>query len=190
MPTERVPLRGVEVVSAPRDQESVLANLLELYAYDLSEVFNLYLRPDGRYGYEPLPLYWQEESRFPFLVKVDGYLAGLALISRGSLISGDSNIWDMAEFFVLRRYRRMGVGAAAAQEIWRRFPGSWEVRVLETNQPAQMFWQATIRAFTGVLTEPVRVEHGGKQRLLFAFDCLDVATPNNALQPTCEDARS
>jgi predicted acetyltransferase len=173
MSTEHMPPQRVEVLSAARDQEPVLANLLELYAYDLSEPADLYLAPDGRYGYESLSLYWNDESRLPFLVKVDGCLGGFALISRGSLISGDCSVWDMAEFFVLRRYRRRGVGATVAQEIWRRFRGPWEVRVLEANTPAQMFWQRTISAFTGVLAEPIRVEQGGKQRLLFAFDCSD-----------------
>ena len=27
-------------------------------------------------------------------------------------------MWDMAEFFVMRRWRRSGVGSRAAQEVW------------------------------------------------------------------------
>lgn len=56
---------GVEVVPASRDQEPVIANLFELYAYDLSQTFDLHVGPDGRYGYPRLPLYWQEASRHP-----------------------------------------------------------------------------------------------------------------------------
>lgn len=160
---------GVEVVPAAREQEPVLANMLELYAYDLSDVGDLHLSPDGRYHYPRLPLYWQEKTRFPFLVKVGGNLAGFVLVSRGSLISGDPQVWDMAEFFVMRRYRRRGTGAAVAQEIWRRFLGPWDVRVLESNQPAQAFWGATIRAFTGSPAAPVSVEQGGKHRRVFSF---------------------
>jgi predicted acetyltransferase len=179
----------VEVVSATPDQESVLANLLELYAYDLSEPADLHVGPDGRYGYQSLPLYWKEKSRLPFLVEVDGHLGGFVLVSQGSRISHDSKVWDMAEFFVLRRYRRLGIGATIAHEIWHRFPGRWEVRVLETNQPAQMFWQTTISAFTGMLTLPVRVEQGEQHRLMFAFDCSNLTGHNNALEPTFEDTR-
>jgi len=160
---------GVEVLPAAREQEPVLANMLELYAYDLSDVVDLQLSPDGRYHYPRLSLYWQEETRFPFLVKVGGHLAGFVLVSRGSLISGDPQIWDMAEFFVMRSYRRRGIGAAVAQEIWRRFPGPWDVRVLESNQPAQAFWESTIGAFAGSLAAPVSVEQGGKRRRVFSF---------------------
>src|SRR4051794_28522114 len=103
----------VEVVSAAPEHESVLANLFELYAYELSELSelaDLHLGSDGRYGYPSLPLYWKEKTRVPFLVTVDGYLGGFALISRGSRITNDSAVWDIDQFFVLRRYRRLGVG--------------------------------------------------------------------------------
>ena len=163
-------LPGVEVLPAARDQEPVLANMLELYAYDLSEVFDLELGPEGRYHYPRLPLYWQEETRFPFLVKVDGHLAGVVLVSRGSVISGDPLVWDMAEFFVMRRHRRRGVGRAVAQEIWRRFPGPWEVRVLESYLPAQAFWEAAVQGFAGSAAGvPVSVDRGGKRWRVFSF---------------------
>lgn len=161
---------SVEVASAAADQEPVLARLVELYAYDLSETFDLHIGADGRYGYPSLPLYWKEETRLPFLVKVDGHLGGFVLISRGSLVGNGPNVWDMAEFFVLKRYRRAGIGANVAHEVWRRYPGPWEVRVVEANAAALMFWQKAITAFTGAAIKPVRVEQGGRQRFLFSFD--------------------
>jgi predicted acetyltransferase len=161
---------GVEVVAAPPEQEPVLANLLELYAYDLSAFFYIELGPDGRFGYPALPLYWKQESRFPFLVRVEGRLAGLVLVSRGSRIGWDPEVWDMAEFFVLRRYRKQGIGAAVAREVWRRFPGTWEVRVLERNAPALAFWAAAIRNFTGSPAEPAAVEIQGKRWQVFRFE--------------------
>ena len=159
----------VAVSAASRDEEPVVANLFELYAYDLSGTFDLHVRSDGRYGYPSLPRYWQEASRSPLLIRLEDHLAGFALISRGSLISDDPDTWDLAEFFVMKRYRRTHVGARAAHDIWRRFAGRWEVRVLETNRPALMFWQATIASFTGAAAQPAPVQQGGKQRLCFAF---------------------
>jgi predicted acetyltransferase len=139
---------GVEVVHATAEEEPVLANLLELYAHDFSAILDLQLAPDGRFGYTGLARYWREEGRFPFLVRVDGNLAGFALVSRGSRVSADPGVWDMAEFFVVRRYRSRGIGAAVAREIWRRFPGTWEIRVLEANRAARAFWRATVGGFT------------------------------------------
>jgi hypothetical protein len=73
------PFTQLELVPAGPDQEPVLANLLELYAHDFSEFHKIELGADGRFGYKDLPLYWREPNRRPFLVKVDGKLAGLVL---------------------------------------------------------------------------------------------------------------
>lgn len=139
----------VQVSPAAPEQAPLLANLLELYAHDLSEFFDVHPRPDGRFGYPLLPHYWEEETRRPFLVHADGRIAGFALIAKGSRITGDPGVWDVAEFFILRGYRRHGAGVAAAVDLWRRLPGRWEVRVLEGNLPARAFWRSAIDAFTG-----------------------------------------
>ena len=139
----------VNIIPATQDQQPILANLIELYAHDFSEMADLQLNSNGRYGYTPLPLYWQQPNRHPFLVTVDDRLAGFALVKQGSEISEDKDIWDVAEFFIVRRYRRHGVGKIVAHEIWRTFPGRWEVRVLERNQTGLAFWNRAIAAFTG-----------------------------------------
>lgn len=161
--------QDVEVLRATPEQEPVLANLLELYAHDLSELIDLQLRPDGRFGYPELPLYWAEEGRVPFLVKVDNYLAGCVLVSRGSRINGDAGVWDMAEFFIARGCRKQGIGTAVAHEIWRRFPGRWEVRVMDRNEPARAFWTAATDAFTGGSAEQAEVEIEGRRWQVFSF---------------------
>src|SRR5216684_2740960 len=74
------PSAHIEVIPARPEQESILANLLELYAHDFSEFHDLELGADGRFGYHCLPLYWSEPGRHPFLVWVEGKLAGLVLV--------------------------------------------------------------------------------------------------------------
>jgi Predicted acetyltransferase len=50
----------------------------------------------------------------------------------------------MAEFFVMRKYRRGGVGGKAARAVFARFPGEWQVRQLAANGAAVAFWRAAI----------------------------------------------
>jgi len=72
--------------AATSSDAAVLSNLLELYSHDLSDVFALELGANGRFGYQELPLYWSDsDRRFPFLIHVGTRLAGLALVTRGSL---------------------------------------------------------------------------------------------------------
>jgi predicted acetyltransferase len=160
----------IEIIPATPDQAPILANLLELYAHDFSEFLGLELGPDGRFCYDPLPLYWSDSNRHPFLVRMDGKLAGLVLVKKGSAISGDETVWDMAEFFVVRSYRRRGIGTEIAHQVWRRFPGRWEVRVRESNRPAYPFWERAISSFTGEAIQSVRVDKGGKPAHVFSFE--------------------
>jgi len=166
---------AIELTPASREEQPILANLLELYAHDFSELKPLRLGDDGRFGYEHLPLYWQDDNRFPFLVR-NGGLAGFVLVKRGSEVSADAAVWDMAEMFVVRGQRRRGVATAVAHEVWRRFPGPWEVRVMEVNVPAISFWARAIAGFVGREIAPSRVERPGKAWKVFSFES-DVAQP-------------
>jgi predicted acetyltransferase len=151
--------KAVALDVATSSDVALLSNLLELYIHDLSASFpNVELGPDGHFGYPKLPLYWSEpERRFPFLLRCDGRVAGFALVTRGSPASEDPDVLDIAEFFVLRRYRREGVGRRAAFLLWNAFPGSWTVRVSEGNLGALPFWAGVIAEFTnGAATESQR----------------------------------
>ena len=145
----------------------MLGNLLELYVHDLSEIFPVELGPDGRFGYEKLPLYWAEPAvRHAFLIKQGRLVAGFAFATLGSPASEDPEDLDVAEFFVLRRYRRSGIGRQAAMALWDSVPGHWVVRVSEANRAGLSFWSEVIRAYTsGDFVESVRTERSQRWRV-------------------------
>lgn len=160
----------IEIARASPEQKPLIANLLELYAHDFSEFDEMELDATGRFGYEHLPLYWTEATRYPFLVKVNNNPAGFVFVRRGSQISGDDDVWDVAEFFVVRRYRRLGIGTKVAHDVWRKFAGKWEVRVMSGNRQAKEFWNRAINEFNGKANHPVAVEKDGKLWHLFSFE--------------------
>jgi len=45
------------------------------------------------------------------------------------------------------RYRDRGVGSEMAEEIWRLFPGRWQIRVRSDNLAGLKFWKSTIAKF-------------------------------------------
>ncbi len=164
-----------EIFPATKEEMPIVANLFELYAHDFSEFHFVEPGPDGRFGYTDLPLYWSESGRYPFLIRVDGKLAGFALIRRLAPVAGhdassdrDAS-WDMAEFFVLRAYRRRGVGRETAYRIWRQFPGLWQVRVMRANQIAYKFWQRAIAEFAGKAMSLTHAERAGEMWDVFSF---------------------
>lgn len=160
----------VEVVPATADQESIVANLLELYCYDFSEFIDLTLNPDGRFQYPRLSEYWSVEGRHPFLVRGDGQLVGCVLVSRGSRISGDPQVWDMSEFFIVRNRRRRGLGLIVAQTVWSLLSGRWEVRVLAHNAPAVRFWQVATSAYGPRRSHVTLPKAPEQQWHVFAFE--------------------
>ena len=162
-------LMQIEVRPATVEEEPVLANLLELYTYDFSEFLNLKVGDDGRFGYGPLPLYWEDANRFPFLIRVNGDLAGFVLVQKGLQVSSAADVWDVAEFFVLRGFRRHGVGLRVAHELWRMFAGRWEVRVMENNSMARTFWRRAVSEFIGTPAEPALMEVSEKRWHVFSF---------------------
>src|SRR3954451_1866556 len=127
----------VEVVEAGIDDKPVLRRLLELYVYDFSEFTDEDVDDHGVFGYRYLDHYWTDPERRPFLFRADGKWAGCALVHTGAP-------HDMAEFFVMRRFRRRGIGAVAARDLFARFPGEWQVRQLAANTNATAFWRQAI----------------------------------------------
>ncbi len=164
----------IELVPAAPDQESIIANLLELYAHDFSEFHHLELGSDGRFGYKHLSLYWSQPGRYPFLVRADGRLVGLVLVKRGAGVAQNGVVWDVVEFFIVRAYRRHGIGTKAAFKVWERFPGRWEVRVMQANRKALDFWQRVIADFIGAAIDPVPIEEDGERWHVFQFESTPV----------------
>ena len=126
------------VQTARQQHKEVLRQLLEFNAYEFSRFFDdADVDEHGRFGYPYLDDYWTDADRHPFLIDVAGRTAGMALVRSGEPHS-------VAEFLVLPRYRRSGVGTGAAREIFARFPGRWEVHQIPGNERAVAFWRAAI----------------------------------------------
>jgi predicted acetyltransferase len=145
--------------AATQSDAPLLSNLLELYIHDVCDLFpTVELGADGRFGYPKLPLYWSEPARrFAYLIRERDRVAGFVLVTRGSPVTTDPNVFDIAEFFVVRKYRRLGVGRRAAFLLWNGLAGKWTVRVSVGNRGALEFWSDIIAEFTrGTAEEGVR----------------------------------
>jgi len=162
---------ALRIELASEAERSLLANLLELYIHDLSEVFAVQPGADGRFGYPRLASYWSEpERRFPFLIRDRGKVVGFVLAQRGSPMSDDPEVFDVAEFFVLRSVRRSGVGARAAALLWDRLPGRWIVRVSEANRNGLPFWTRVIQDYAGSGATQTQRRAEPHDWRVFAFD--------------------
>lgn len=178
-------VQGVSLTPATPSDQILLANLLELYTHDLSAIFpNVQLGPDGRFGYPALSLYSSDpQRRLPFIIRWAGRIAGFVLVQRLSDPRGDPPVYDVAEFFVLRPYRRSGVGRQAACLLWNQLAGQWTVRVAEANRPALAFWTPVIAAYAAGTASDSTVVREGRTWHIFAFTSPRSPTPHSATEP-------
>ncbi len=142
------------VEEAPIEEKSIIRNLLQLYIHDFSEFEGFDLNQHGLYGYRYLDHYWTDPDRFPFIVRVNNELAGFALVSKFD--RGEYRETRFSEFFIVRKYRRRGVGQDVARQVFARFPGPWVLTERASNVGAQQFWREILgRLVKGEFTEYV-----------------------------------
>jgi predicted acetyltransferase len=158
----------IEVLPALIHDKSIIQRMMELYQYDFSEFANTDLDEHGYFGYSYLDYYWVESNRYPFLVRVDDKLAGFALVNQSTCLLKSQ--YALAEFFILRKYRKQGIGRQVAFEILDLFPGRWEIYQAHTNLIAKQFWQNVLEAYTsGNYTETI-MEDNGWAGIMRCFD--------------------
>jgi predicted acetyltransferase len=139
---------NVQLTLAAASDQAVLDNLMQLYVHDFSEQWagrpDGELDGDGRFSDYPLDAYWRDPGHMAFLIRAEGNLAGFVLINDVSH-AGRPVDRNMAEFFIVRKHRRAGLGTLAAHQIFSRYPGNWETAVARRNVAALAFWRRAVR---------------------------------------------
>lgn len=123
------------------EEKQVLRNLMQLYKYDFTAFDPEDVDRMGLYDYPYLDYYFVEPDRQAYFIKIKGVLAGFALVRYTVLTDTKEPVWELVEYFVLKKYRREGVGSQAVREILAKHPGKWKIGVLENNIPALAFWR-------------------------------------------------
>lgn len=158
----------IQLQRASIDQKHILRNLLELYNYDFTEFDQEDVNEYGLYGYKYLDHYWTDEDRYPFLINVNNKWAGFVLVRRTGVNLDGNNIYSIAEFFIMKKYRNAGVGKKIAIKIFDIFKGEWKVGQIENNIPAINFWRNVISEYTNGNYNEIREDgwDGPKQRFI------------------------
>ena len=136
-----------EMIPVREEEKEILRNLLEKYNYEFSQYDRCDVNALGLYGYGYLDNYWTEKNRWAFFLKVDGRLAGFAMVN--DYPEAAETKYNMAEFFVMLKYRRCGLGKWAAFQLFDRFRGTWQLKRHPGNLPSVGFWDRVIGEYTG-----------------------------------------
>jgi predicted acetyltransferase len=134
-----------------RDRQWIEASYRD-YLFDLSAggtgVFPA-LTVTGQSEGELLAGWFRNDRSTPLLVLRAGVPVGFALVERVLGAAATSPQYHLAEFFIRRQDRGLGVGREAAGLIFTRFPGDWRVTESSRQSGAVNFWRKVIGAYTG-----------------------------------------
>ncbi len=126
------------VLPASLSDKPIIKAQLAHYLLELSQFGDV----DQDYPY--LDLYWQAaESRWPYLIKAGAEAVGFALINAHSVTPQPVD-FAMAEFFIRPEQRGTGLSLAAAEVLFARHTGTWEIAVMVGNHQARRFWQRVL----------------------------------------------
>ena len=136
----------LELYEVSEKNKDIIYNLMQLYTYELSffedETTNFQLQENGLFKLSKyIDLYWTQEERHPYILKYDGQIAGFVLER-----FNEDRMNEIAEFFVLNKYRKHGAGTFMANEMFNRYKGEWEIRTLLKNKRAQEFWRKVVKS--------------------------------------------
>ncbi|MCY7319633.1 MAG: GNAT family N-acetyltransferase [Ramlibacter sp.] len=157
---------SLELRKARPDDFSALQQMLELYQYDLSDIWHQDTDAEAKYGFN-LERHRQGE-RFHAHVALEGsQYVGFALVAPAIVTRKDGS-W-MEQFFILKKYRRSGVGRALALHVFSSHPGPWEVGQMPANLAARAFWRKVIAAATAGSFVEVQITQGWWQGVVQQF---------------------
>lgn len=147
------------------DEKEILRNLLEKYDYEFSQYDDRDVNPLGLYGYEYFDHYWTEEDRrWAFFIKTEDKLAGFVMVKKTT-----REDYSIAEFFIMYKYRRTGLGKQALFTVLDMFKGKWEI-LCHPKNPAVNFWFKSVNDFTkGSFSQEETILNDGNSWHVFRF---------------------
>ncbi|WP_051785690.1 GNAT family N-acetyltransferase [Endozoicomonas numazuensis] len=138
----------IELLPAEAANLNIIENLFPYYVYEMSDFLQRAPSEEGLFTFdrESLNKYQEREDHYPFLIKCNDEIAGFALVRK---YPADPSLYDMEQFFVLKKFKGLGVGRLAFEALVDCFPGQWQIRVLQENERALAFWGAVVDGVTG-----------------------------------------
>ena len=147
----RMDYNKIKLIPATLADHPAIQNMGRFYVYDMSEYLGNQegweIPEDGLYECIDFKKYWEDENAFPLIVHYENELVGFAIVDKkGSEPKIDFN---MAQFFIARKFKNKGIGRYIAQQCFKKFPGEWEVMVMPGNEGAYRFWRSIIKDYSG-----------------------------------------
>ena len=129
-----------------------IGSIYREYLDDLSALSTGIFPVLGEVGHrEPdqIARWFGDRDAFPLIILKTTERVGFAMVARSAPMRGPPVVeYRMAEFFISRGSRRLGVGRTAVNLILNRFAGRWEITEYLRNPGAVSFWRRVVAGYT------------------------------------------
>ena len=127
------------------DKRDTLFGLLQYSLFEESLTDLNEMNDDALFDYPWFDAYFSEPQREAYFIreKDTERLLGFAMVREH-----EDGRHSIAEFLVIPKYRRNGIGMAAAKACFALHGGLWEVKPAYGSEPARLFWQRAVNEYT------------------------------------------
>ena len=142
----------VDFIEVKIEHKNLLWNLLQKYLYELSYVYGDDIEDDGNYSYDYFENYFNpEENREALIFRYDDKIIGFCMINDHSFNENSIN-YSMAEFSIVPKYRKNGLGKRAISKVLSQRKGKWQIKYSLDNPTAQKFWENVLSDYKSTET--------------------------------------
>lgn len=127
------------------ERRDTLFRLLQYSLFEESLIDLNEMNDDALFDYPWFDAYFAETQREAYFIRAQDSrkLLGFAMVREH-----EDGRHSIAEFMVIPKYRRSGIGSQAAKACFARHAGLWEVKPAYGSESAKLFWQKTIAQVT------------------------------------------
>ena len=153
----------IKLVSVQEKDRDLLWNILQKYLYEMSGYYGDQMDENGDYSYRYFDEYFSDPRRAAYFIYDDAGLAGFAMLNPYSAVGGEPD-HTMAEFTIFPSCRRRHLAKDVVRELFRMYPGKWEIKFNENNPAAKRLWETVTAKY-----EP-EIIHINEEETVLSFD--------------------
>jgi predicted acetyltransferase len=150
MPMGAVPVSVRDARASPADRLWIQSVYRE-YLDDLNPGTGVFprLQELGHREADLIAHWFGDPNTYPLVIMRGEEAVGFARVLRSLATAAQPRVdYRMAEFFIARTRRRLGIGRTAVGLILSRFAGRWEISEYLRNAGAVDFWRRVVAAYT------------------------------------------
>ena len=136
-----------------KNEKEILYKLLQYSLFEESLTDLNEMNQEAEFEYKWFDLYFDKSSendRKAYFIKDEKKEKLLGFVMVNSYLEKDKtkNGYSIAEFMVIPKYRKKGIGRNAALQIFDMYKGYWEVKPSYGSESAFLFWENVISKYT------------------------------------------